>query len=102
MEGSTRAYIIGPPEAYHVGSANSGVVKKTLKRSAHVIMPLSRIIIMSHLRRRRGSENEPCAYSEAARKVRIRPIFSDIGIRSFRRIGHGSTSIATSVIKLGM
>lgn len=31
---------MGPPEAYHVGSENNGVVKKTEKRSAHVMIPL--------------------------------------------------------------
>lgn len=34
---------MGPPEACHVGSSKSGTVKKTVKRSAHVIMPLCRI-----------------------------------------------------------
>lgn len=34
---------MGPPEAYHVGSEKSGTVKKTVKRSALVIMPLCHI-----------------------------------------------------------
>jgi hypothetical protein len=31
---------MGPPEAYHVASEKRGVVKKTLKRRAQVMIPL--------------------------------------------------------------
>lgn len=88
---------MGPPEAYHVGSEKSGVVKNTEKRSAQVMIPLW-VVNFSP-----ASERYVVwTYIEAARKVRNRPIFSDVGIRSLIKSGQGSTSIITSVTKLGM
>jgi hypothetical protein len=91
---------MGPPEAYHVGSEKRGTVKKTAKRSAHVIMPLYRLNEMFLSRAKNWARR--VTYSEAARNVRIRPILSQVGICNLRRSGHGRTSIATSVTKLGM
>ena len=100
MEGSTREYITGPPEAYHVGSERTGVVKKVMKRSVHVIMPLHDI---SNDSMARGQDHsDEFTYIEAAKKVNMSPTLSGQGILSFASIGQGSTIMATSVARLGI
>lgn len=86
----------GPPEAYHVASEKIGVVKNTLKRMMHVIMPLCCVNALSSF------QAGDLTYIEPAKKVRIRPTFSGIGIFNLIRMGHGSTNMATSVTRLGM
>jgi hypothetical protein len=89
---------MGPPDAYQVGSWNSGVVKKVTSLNVQVIMPLAYASILDSP----CGNGKVCTHSDAARNVSISPIFSAVGMFSLARIGHGRTSIMTSVTRLGM